>query len=278
MQKTRFLQDCASRLLKLLTAEFQSGRDEDRRAFVAACVRSMREHANDNDGRSLIFIFEQLCGIVCPEKPEPDYRLTLNKTATQEEFIRGGMTKNPYSMRESKFLTMRDVKNKICRDLEMGGLIEDDNGMELLVAGQIIKLDLPVALVYEQVWDGEASSPMVVVYRLQGLDGEATEPIVESLDEDSGEEQDPETEFAIAAVIREEGGLEVMMDILHRSTPPQQAGAAAQLAGAAARTNLGSDSRTFQGRAEFCFSSARKHVEKRQRSQTLTRGPEERMP
>eukprot|EP00966_Prymnesium_polylepis_P310702 7178571-Prymnesium_polylepis.1 len=73
----------------------------------------------------------------------------LNKTATQEEFIRGSMTKNPYCSTSVGPL-MRDVKNKICRDLDLGGLIDDDNGMELLVAGQIIKLDLSVAAVYEQ--------------------------------------------------------------------------------------------------------------------------------
>ena len=60
---------------------------------------------------------------------------------------------------------------------------------------------------------------MVVVYRLQGLDGEATEPIVDTLEEEGGEEQDPESEFAIADVVGEAGGLEVMMGILKRATP-----------------------------------------------------------
>lgn len=204
-------------------------RQVDRRRFIAACVAAMSEHAEGRaeDGRSLVFIFEQLCGLVCPEKPEPEYRLMLNKTATQEEFIRGSMTKNPYSSKSVGPL-MRDVKNKICRDLDLGGLIEDDNGMELLVAGQIIKLELSVAAVYEQVWvrstaaqayADPSASPMVIVYRLQGLDGEATEPIVETLEEEAGEEQDPESEFGIADVVGEAGGLEVMMSILKRATP-----------------------------------------------------------
>jgi len=67
---------------------------------------------------------------------------------------------------------------QICHDLELHGLIEDDSGMELLVAGRIISLSLPVRLVYEKVWQphaaasGEdANSIMRVVYRLQGLDG-----------------------------------------------------------------------------------------------------------
>lgn len=92
------------------------------------------------------FILEQLCNIICPTKPEPAYMMVLNKAHTQEEFIRGSMTKNPYSSLEIGPL-MRDVKNKICHQLELLGLLEDDYGMELLVAGNIISLDLSVAQV-----------------------------------------------------------------------------------------------------------------------------------
>lgn len=77
--------------------------------------------------------------------------MVLNKSHTQEEFIRGSMTKNPYSSLEVGPL-MRDVKNKICHQLELVGLLEDDYGMELLVSGNIIALDLSVAQVYEHVW------------------------------------------------------------------------------------------------------------------------------
>ena len=123
--------------------------------------------------------------MICPVKPEPVYLLILNKAHTQEEFIRGSMTKNPYSSVEIGPL-MRDVKNKICQQLDMIGLIEDDYGMELLVAGNIISLDLSISQVYEQVWKkhhgqtqhslsntlSAASSvrdcpPMTVTYRLQ---------------------------------------------------------------------------------------------------------------
>lgn len=97
------------------------------------------------------FILEQLCNMICPSKPEPVYLLILNKAHTQEEFIRGSMTKNPYSSTEIGPL-MRDVKNKICHQLDLLSLLEDDYGMELLVAGNIISLDLSISQVYEQVW------------------------------------------------------------------------------------------------------------------------------
>ncbi len=61
---------------------------------------------------------------------------------------------------------MRDVKNKICQDLDLPGLLEDDFAMELLVAGNVIKLDLPIMDVYEQVWRGSsvAGSGSIVSY------------------------------------------------------------------------------------------------------------------
>ena len=86
------------------------------------------------------------------------YLLVLNKAHTQEEFVRGSMTKNPYSSSEIGPL-MRDVKNKICHQLDLLGLLEDDYGMELLVAGNIISLDLSIAQVYEQVWKKSNSQP-----------------------------------------------------------------------------------------------------------------------
>lgn len=134
------------------------------------------------------FILEQLCNLICPSKPETVYLLVLNKAHTQEEFIRGSMTKNPYSSSEIGPL-MRDVKNKICNELDLIGLLEDDYSMELLVAGNIISLDLSIAQIYEQVWKksssqssstlsastllssspatGQECPPMTVTYRLQ---------------------------------------------------------------------------------------------------------------
>eukprot|EP00741_Cyanophora_paradoxa_P010498 tig00000158_g10151.t1 len=52
---------------------------------------------------------------------------------------------------------------------------------------------------------------MVVTYRLQGLDGEATEPIVDALEDTAGPERDPEEEFAAAAVMAPSGGLDALL-------------------------------------------------------------------
>ncbi|KAK7374677.1 hypothetical protein VNO80_08114 [Phaseolus coccineus] len=233
VQKTKLISDC-NRLLKDRLDSLLLESSENKRQFIRACVNGLEIHREERKGRACLFILEQLCNVICPSKPEPVYLLVLNKAHTQEEFIRGSMTKNPYSSVEIGPL-MRDVKNKICHQLELLGLLEDDYGMELLVAGNIISLDLSIAQVYEQVWKKSNQSsnlnnsnllspnavnssrdcpPMTVTYRLQGLDGEATEPMIKELEEDREESQDPEVEFAIAGAIRECVGLEILLAMI----------------------------------------------------------------
>ncbi|XP_027153889.1 auxin transport protein BIG [Coffea eugenioides] len=237
VQKTKLICDC-NRLLKDLLDSLLLESDENKHQFIQACICGLQIHGEERKGRASLFILEQLCNLICPSKPEAVYLLILNKAHTQEEFIRGSMTKNPYSSAEIGPL-MRDVKNKICHQLDLLGLLEDDYGMELLVAGNIISLDLSISQVYEQVWKksnnqssnalagttmlssgGTASSrdcpPMTVTYRLQGLDGEATEPMIKELDEDREESQDPEVEFAIAGAVRKCGGLEILLGMVQR--------------------------------------------------------------
>lgn len=48
----------------------------------------------------------------------------------------------------------------------------------------------------------------------QGLDGEATEPMIKELEEEREEFQDPEVEFAIAGAVREYGGLEIILNMI----------------------------------------------------------------
>lgn len=63
------------------------------------------------------------------------------------------MLGNPYSSLDPGLgPLMRDVKNKICQDCELVALLEDDNGMELLVNNKIISLDLPVKEVLNKIY------------------------------------------------------------------------------------------------------------------------------
>ncbi|EGG15028.1 hypothetical protein DFA_09851 [Cavenderia fasciculata] len=217
IQKNKLTEDAVKQLQELMKS-LNTESVEDNKKFMAANVKALTKHSKN--GRTPIFIFEQLCNIVCPVKPEPVYQLVLIKSSTQEEYIRGSM-KNPYASNTVGSL-MRDIKNKICKTLDLGTFLEDDNGMELLVDNKIIKLDLPIKRVYEQVWKRSAvaqrsqdiNTPMTVVYRLQGLDGEATEENIENLNDDNGEEKDPEVEFEITSIFSQCGGLEAMLTIV----------------------------------------------------------------
>ena len=259
--------ECASSLQEHLAA-IAADEPASRAAVVRECARVVnvatveaKNCAASESSASLRRVtaaLELTTQIVSPPKVEPDVFLVLAKSPTQEEFIRGGMGRAPHSTREHGLVLMRDVKNFICRTLELHGLLDDDLSMELLVAGRIIKLDLPVALVNEQVWKRHAAeqqagggvgvvagggargilaallnaearltagggadggsggrpSPMFVTYRLQGLDGDATEPMVDALDADDGAGEDPEVEFACTAAVADADGLRALVDLL----------------------------------------------------------------
>ena len=155
--------------------------------------------------------------------------MTLEKDPQQEDFLQGRMLGNPYSSTEQDMgPLMREIKNKICTDCELVALLEDDNGMELLVNNKIISLDLPVKDVYQKVWipalasagintvsgasAGQDTEPMRIVYRMRGLLGDATEEFIENLADKDGEDEESEEEvYHLANVMAECGGLEVML-------------------------------------------------------------------
>ena len=69
---------------------------------------------------TLLVCWVQVCAAIKPESAEVVYLIMLDKSPTQEEFIRGHLTNNPYNSTEVGPL-MRDVKNFICRELDMEG-------------------------------------------------------------------------------------------------------------------------------------------------------------
>jgi E3 ubiquitin-protein ligase UBR4 len=226
---------------------------------ISACVAELKlAHSND-DGEAISSLLELLCEVLCPVKEDPSYSLILEKASSQEEFIRGAMSRDFYPSSEFDGPLMRDVKRKICQDLDLMSLLEDDMGdfgLELLVAGSLVNLDLPIASVYEHVWRNSAEAveiqttgpprraglrrartavppvrcsisrvpaaaagasskpPMVVIYRLSGLDGEATEPIVETLPSTNAHGADLEEEYKATEVLGRVGGLAIILDLL----------------------------------------------------------------
>ena len=139
-------------------------------------------------------------------------KIDLNKLC---HLFQGRMLGNPYSSSEPDLgPLMRDVKNKICTDCELVALLEDDNGMELLVNNKIVSLDLPVKDVYQKVWLPEAAQegePMRVVYRMRGLLGDATEEFIETVNSKDGDDQDEEDVYRLAGVMADCGGLNAIL-------------------------------------------------------------------
>ena len=222
VQRTKLIDSTQEKLLELLE-DMTTGTLEETKNFMAVCVDTIKRYPDD-DQLTPVFIFERLCNIIFPEETDDagEFLLSLEKDPQQEDFLQGRMLGNPYSSTDPDLgPLMREIKNKICRDCELVALLEDDNGMELLVNNKIISLDLPVKDVYQKIWvpavsqvsganDGE---PMRVVYRMRGLLGDATEEFIETLQDkkDNESEDDDEVVYKLANVMADCGGLEVML-------------------------------------------------------------------
>lgn len=216
VQRTRLIDDTQEKLLELLE-EMTSGTEEETKAFMKICIETV-QRCSIQDVRTPVFIFERLCSIIFPEENDVgEFFLSLEKDPQQEDFLQGRMLGNPYSSSEPGLgPLMRDVKNKICQDCELVALLEDDNGMELLVNNKIISLDLPVREVYKKVWvaEGGDGDVMRVVYRMRGLLGDATEEFVETLHAKSEQEVNNEEAYKMANVMADCEGLKIMLDRL----------------------------------------------------------------
>jgi hypothetical protein len=259
LQRSRATEECSHILQQVVKSVFSSDSDDDKRAIFKAYIGALEQQSSVNDKRTVIFILEQICQLIKPERPERHCLLHLKKAATQEDLIPGSMKKNPYSSKDFEGPLMLHVKNKILRDLGIDG----GPPVDLLVNNRIINFDLPIIKVYDKVWraaqtgaaggdsaaaahqhmlqilansnsaeyssdddddddnNSVASShssapdvPMIVTYRLTGLDGEATEDKVDTLPDDAPRETDPEKEFAVSSVVLECDGLRAFLSRL----------------------------------------------------------------
>uniref|UniRef100_A0A7I5E6H0 UBR-type domain-containing protein n=1 Tax=Haemonchus contortus TaxID=6289 RepID=A0A7I5E6H0_HAECO len=189
------------RLLRRISAK-------DPLMLMRAAVQSLDAIDDLNTQAHIVSV---ILDVLNPEqKEEEDFHIQIEKDPAQEDFLQGRMTGNPYKSTDVGLgPLMRDIKNKICRDTEMIALMEDDNGMELLVNNQIISLSLPVRAVYDKLWKkANPGQPMVIVYRMRGLLGDAVESFVSTLGEaDGGEAEEDETLSSLTGALSQCGGL-----------------------------------------------------------------------
>ncbi len=216
--------DESAAMLSSLLLVWAAESTEDKIHLCRPCVDAL---ARNPSGRKLAAIVKISKMVLWPEDREEGVELMLTKAASQQDFIRGNMSKRVYTCGELG-QTMRDVKACICRELDLGALAEDDNGMELLVQGQIVALSLPIRLVYHRLWASGRSpataGPMRVVFRLQGLDGEATEPRVDTLlpveegQQVGGSSTVADIQSAGSSVLDECGGMKILIDMAQEYT------------------------------------------------------------
>ncbi len=155
--------------------------------------------------------------------------------------------------------TMDDLRHRIAYELDMADAAEL---LELLVCDCIISPTIPLRLVFEKLWrshvyenregcDSETEDshepedlyPMTITYRLGGVDGEATEDKIDSLDDDV--EGMVEAEIAerkiMTTAIGEEGGLPLLLGLLQLRPSAEKNVQGSLGAAAASSTNDGGD-------------------------------------
>lgn len=217
VQKTKSTTDSQS-ILRQLTDKLQET-ESDKKLFIIACIDTLKMYS---DNRTALFVFEKLNSMIQPVKTEPVYKLKLTRAASQEFYFQGRLSKQQWTTKEfsknGQPALMSDVKDKICEEMN----IHSDIPFELLVNNCIIALNLPVVKVYEKVWltrnvETNNNTPMEIVFRFQGIDGEATEDRIETLPRDD-ESIDIAQKSKITSVISTHGGVEVIVSYLRSIT------------------------------------------------------------
>jgi hypothetical protein len=232
-------------------------------AYLRAAAELLGEirgasHGGMSEGQATLYLLRTMTSVVSPPRKQPRYRVHLRRAPSQEEFFRGALAKNPVwttdvpvaPAREGGAAvggdgeaepTMRDLRSMIARELGMADAVEL---LELLVLGKIIQVDLSIRVVFQSLWQPyvaerhpdeygapdmspEALPPMIVTYRLAGVDGEATEEVVESLADGQGDGMPAVAlaeKYRSTAVMARGPGLQRLLEM---ARPPAQPGAEA---------------------------------------------------
>ena len=179
-------------------------------AYVKSLISLISRSCLPPSSPPSLFYCNRLMFLVRPTPTVPNYSVYLRRAATQEEFFPRNLSSNPINYDAIK-VTAGDVNDPTVEDLiahvaENVGMPEGSSMIECLVSGKILNRKLVLRHVQEKIWkdyivnnnmspltvstdiDVESLPPMIVSYRLIGVDGEATEENIDSLDDgDDGE-------------------------------------------------------------------------------------------
>ncbi|OHS98294.1 hypothetical protein TRFO_35287 [Tritrichomonas foetus] len=159
-------------------------------------------------------VISEISAIIFPSKEVAKIPVIMRKWPRHEDFIPGRLTRDPITS-DNIGTCFRDIKMKICIMLGMESLMQEENNIELLVDNNIISLDLPIDSVYKLIWvPSKGECPMEVFCRLTGLDGEATETIINSLPSEEIDDVPPEVKYEYTTVLCDCGGFKQLLNTL----------------------------------------------------------------
>ena len=134
--KNKVIQNSEGEIEKMFK-ELHSQLEEEKANFILNCLKIIESGECDN--QEMRFLFEEICKVIDPVKPEPEYKLQLNRAQSQEFYFRGKMSRNPY-LSSQLGKSMADVRLKICKEMDLA----EPELVELLVDNKIVSMDLSI--------------------------------------------------------------------------------------------------------------------------------------
>ena len=155
-------------------------------------------------------VIKEVSAIIFAEPKQEDIPIMILKARSQLDFIPGRLPDSP--MMSSRIGTLfKDIKSRFCMELGMEALMADEHSLELLVAGNLIGLNMNIYEIYHRVWvPVHGTTAMEVICRLQGLDGEATEPMINESEGTKADDIDPEVKYGYTTVLCGQGFQEML--------------------------------------------------------------------
>lgn len=214
IQRSKYIEDAASILketmLLLLKPTFEINKDTEDEDFNVIIdnieapkivIKAISQCIKLSTSR----VIRELNELMFPKHKAREFSIILQKIRSQEQYIPGPITLPAFS-NNAIGPTMLDIKKKVCEDTNMPDLMQDERSLELLVNGNIIALNLNIEDVYTNVWEPNQgpNKPMTVIFRLQGLDGLAQEPMITHFRQNNDEELNPEIKFSYSIVLARE--------------------------------------------------------------------------
>lgn len=72
LTKNKVIQNSETEIEKMFN-ELHSQRDEEKANFILQCIKLIER--GDCDSQEMRFLFEEICKVIDPVKPEPEYKL-----------------------------------------------------------------------------------------------------------------------------------------------------------------------------------------------------------